>query len=233
MFNSQLVSLARPQDQPHNIKMLSWYDPIAHPIYYMSNLNLNVAIDDISLLMSPISAGKYYDLIQQAISISEDYTYYFQLDELIQSINPPFDLSRLYAALSTLFGPSSTLYDPYKCSFSYPFLIQLTKHLHQARYALNFTDMKGGLSFKFSKILTHPDDIKKYPDTIKLYAPLPGEFSRNHMNFFMSWFIAYLIGFINFFEKYYSVEYVRTLEYCKIMYGYQDNQFFQKEFTGI
>jgi len=48
----------------------------------------------------------------------------------------------------------------------------------------------------------------------------------------MTWFIFYLEGFMQSFEKRYNKEFARSLEYCFMVYGYRDNRFFLDQYEN-
>jgi len=177
-----------------------------------------------------MTAREYYNLVQEALPIIEDYGYYLRLDRQLRREAPNFDHPRLYAALKTLFGESTTAYDEYKCSFGYQFLLHLTRKGKVSEYAFNFTDIKGGIHFMFRKILTTPEEIERYKDKNVLRKPFEDDFAKAEMAYFMTWFTFYLVGFMHSFEEYYNEEFIRTQDYCFMIYGYKNGGFFLEQY---
>ena len=179
--------------------------------------------------LSPITAIEYYNLREQSIPIFEHYGHYLTLSNLLAYKAPNFDHPRLYAALKSLFGESNNFYDDYKCSFGYQFLLTINNGKKKSKYILNFCDLKGGFSFYFRKLLITSKELKKYKDRDILYEPL-NDFSKDDMANFMNYFMFYLVGFMQSYEKYYDKEFIRSLNYCFMIYGYKNNtKFFFKK----
>lgn len=181
-------------------------------------------------VLIPITAKEYHDLSYDSLPIFENYDCYHHLNRLLKYEYPDFDHSMLYAALKTLFGESTTMYDDYKCSFGYLFLLKIIQKHNKSKYIVNFTDIKGGISFLFRKILITPEELKKYKDRYKLYRPFDDDFSKEEMAYFMKWFIFYLVGFMESFGKHYKKEFARSLDYLFAIYGFKDGKFFMDEY---
>ena len=78
----------------------------------------------------------------------------------------------------------------------------------------------------FRKILTTSEELEQYTDRNVLREPLEDDFSEAEMEYFMSWFTFYLVGFMQSFEERYHEEFARSLNYCFMIYGYRDGGFF-------
>jgi len=191
----------------------------------MKNRIIKLKIEDTDCEFSPISAKTYYQLSQKSIQLMENHAFFFKLLRYLEE-HPDFKHPQLLAALQTLFGKSSTMYDDHKCSFSYLFEISIEKKGKNSKYLLNFTDVKGNCSFRFMKILSTKEDLEKYTELNRFYEPIEDEFSKSDMEYFMGWFYFYLLGFMESFEKNYKQEFARTLEYSHVIYGFADNNFF-------
>lgn len=198
-----------------------WIDP-----YRQITVDLKNAV----CVVTPITAKEYCDFSPQSLPICEDYSYYLLLDFQLKYKSPDFDHPHLYAALKTLFGESTTAYDDYKCSFGYQFLLKIIRKDKKSAYALSFVDIKGGISFMFRKILATPEELEKYKDKLLLHEPLEDDFSKDEMAHFMTWFVFYLKGFMQSFERHYHEEFARSLDYCFMIYGYRDNRFFLDQY---
>jgi len=191
----------------------------------MKKKTIKLKINDADCEFSPISAKTYYRLSKKSIPIKENYMFFFMLMRSLKKY-PDFAHPQLLAALQTLFGKSSTMYDDYKCSFGYLFEIEIEKNGIKSKYLLNFTDIKGNFTFLFRKYLSTKEDFEKYPRLDVIYDPVDDEFSKSDMEYFMGWFFFYLVGFMESYEKQYTQEFVRTLEYSYAIYGFLDNEFF-------
>jgi hypothetical protein len=132
--------------------------------------------------------------------------------------------------LRTLFGESTTAYDDYKCSFGYQFLLMITREDRVSLYLLNFTDIKGNTNFIFKKILTTSEELEKYKDRNILREPMEDDFSKDEMEYFMTWFMFYLVGFMESLEPRYNEAFARSQDYCWMIYGFRDNAFFLDQY---
>jgi hypothetical protein len=198
----------------------------------MIDRQITVNIKKAVCVIAPITAKEYSEFVSKSLPIFENYSHYMWLDRQLKYKAPNIDHPRLYAALKTLFGESTTAYDGYKCSFGYQFLLKITRKYKKSEYVLNFTDIKGGISFMFRKILTTSEELEKYKDRNILHKPLENDFSEDEMEYFMTWFIFYLEGFIQSFEKRYNKEFARSQDYCFMVYGYRDNRFFLDQYEN-
>ena len=110
----------------------------------MSDRQLMVDLDRISCLVSATSARAYVDAVKRSIPIMEPYEHYLLLYQQIKNRAPGFTHPRLYAVLCALFGESSTLYDAYKSSFSYPFRLQIYRTDQNRRLSLKCYGLQRG-----------------------------------------------------------------------------------------
>jgi hypothetical protein len=195
----------------------------------MSKEILKIDLPASQCVLIPIDGKKYFNLWKKSIPIFQDYEFYLLLALILRNKAPDFQHSHLYAALKTHFGETPTLYDDYKCSFGYPFLLEITKDRKEIKYLLDFTDMKGGFEFFFKKILDG-HELKKYNDRDVLQKPFEDEFSRDDMRCFMGWFLFYFVGFMKSYQKYYKEEFARSVEAALMIYGYRDGNFFDEEY---
>lgn len=193
----------------------------------MADWHITIDLKNAVCVVVPITAREYYNAVQRSLPILENYDHYLLLGCQLQRESPDFDLPRLYAALRTLFGESSVTYDVYKCSFGYQFLLKIIRKDKESEYALNFTDIKGGISFIFSRILAL-EELEKHKDRDVLREQLENDFSKDEMEYFMTWFTFYLVGFMRSFD--YNEEFARSLDYRLMIYGYRNNRFFLDQY---
>jgi len=164
------------------------------------------------------------------LPISENHWFHLVLHHQLKHHAPDFNHPRLYAVLRTLFGESNAAYDDYKCSFGYQFILRITGKDRVSVYALNFTDIKGGVDFLFRKILTTSEELEKYKDRNVLREPMEHDFSKDEMEYFMTWFMFYMVGFMESLEPRYNEVFARSQDYCWMIYGFRDNAFFLNQY---
>lgn len=198
----------------------------------MIDRQINIAMENALCVVTPMPAEEYCNLDEKSLPIFGNYRYYFLLEHQLDYLAPSFDHPRLYAALKTLFGDSTSLYDHYKCSFGYQFLLKIIWKDRESEYSINFTDIKGGITFIFRKILATSEELEKYKDRTILHEPLEDDFSKEEMEYFMSMFTFYLIGFMESFEEHYNKEFARSLDYCHMIYGFRGNKFFLEQYEN-
>ena len=199
----------------------------------MSKKELILKLKTKSCLLVPITEQEYTQYRKHSIPINENSTGYLSFMDSIEKVFPHIDYPHYYMALKSLFRESGSFYDSYKCSFGYMFLLKIIDDKSDAIYTLNFTDVKGGFSFYFRKVLSTPKEFIDYADIPKdlLHQPFD-EFSKDDISEFMTSFITHLVQFINAHEQSYNEEFVRYLEYCFLIYGYRDGKFFVKHYES-
>lgn len=179
-----------------------------------------------NILLETIDSQTYRKYFQNSIPINEDGLFPIILTNMIKKEHPEIIYPHYYMALKGLFGKSSRLYDDYKSSFGYIFLLKISDSL----YTLNFNDMKGVLTFDLKKILTTKDEFERYGDMKKVYQEPFNEFSNDDIKEFMTQFIGYIVGYIEVVKDFYNEEFVRLLNYRLLIYGYKDGDFFMKQY---
>lgn len=190
----------------------------------LSKRPLIIRLKTVKIEMKTITAREYYNLFQNSIAMFRDASFELDMIFKLKYTAPDFGLAQCYAALKTLFGESTTMYDDYKCSFGFTFLLDISKNDRKTKYLLNFVDFKGGWVFFFDKVLA-VDEKDKY-NTETLHKPFEDEFSTNDTRCFMEWFIFYLIGFMKSYKPYYREEFFRSIKAALAVYGYKDGKFF-------
>lgn len=171
-----------------------------------------------------LTARKYYELSEQSIPIVEDFTHSMMV--VSRFAKNDFDFPELYAALKIAFGESTTMYDDYKCSFGFPFHIIVNKNEKKFEYLVNFTDIKGGITFLFRKLLLTENEIEQYKTINLLRNPIENEFSETEMHYFMDWFMSFLRDIMLIHGEKFKYEFIRTNRSALFIYGYVNNDFF-------
>ena len=197
----------------------------------MSKREMMIEIKNAFCLVTSIKARTYYDAYKaSSIAIDEPIDHYVLLYDQMKHRAPGLSHPQLYAILSTLFGESTTLYDEYKCSFGFPFRLKIFRKDKVVEYLLLVTDYKGGINFDFRKILLTLEEKNHYRDSHRLYDPIEDDFSRAEMSEFMTEFVYFLLRYRDHIIDDYNQEFYRTLDYCCIIYGFRDGQFFMERY---
>ena len=174
-----------------------------------------------------INPQEYSNYRKDSIPIQEEVMEGIYTRDLIKSILPNIQYPHYYMALKGLFGESDELYDDYKCSFGYLFLVKI----EESHYTLNLTDNKGCFLFYFRKLLMTPSDFEEYGEIPKniIHEPFD-DFSKEDIKQFIQLFFGYLLSYIFAHEKSYNEEFVRYQNYDFFIYGYRDGAFFVDEY---
>ena len=196
----------------------------------MFKKGIKLNFGDKSCLLVPITNQDYYKYGKHGIPIKEDATGYVPVSNMLRRAYPHIGYAHYYMALKGLFGEGDKFYDRYKCSYGYQFLLKIIDD-EDSIYTLSFTDVKGGYTFYFKKILTTTKEFKEYGEIPKnlLHEPFD-EFSKEDISNFMGVFLMRLVGYILLHEDSYNEEFIKYQNYCFTIYGYRDGKFFVQEY---
>ena len=129
--------------------------------------------------------NQYHILINYSIPISEDYSQLMSLyknDKLIYS-----SFSKMYTALSMLFGENGKYFDGWKGSFSFPLLIHFHHNGQEFEYLMNIHNIRSSIEFGLRKLVTPNDNIYEKDAIHESFEEFPREE--------ILYFINYLVGF--------------------------------------
>lgn len=190
----------------------------------MKNKVLNIEIKDRVYKLKRLSDKQYIKLRKNSISIIEDYDHLMSLEidnKLIYSSYP-----KMYVALKKFFGDSGRLFDSWKGSFSFPFLISFQNEMEDFEYILRIYNFRTSIEFKIGKVI-HTKD--KNLDKLILYKPFR-EFSKNDINRVISFLVKYLTEYFKTIESEYDTPFFCTVDSNLILFGYKNKIFFEDQF---
>lgn len=171
----------------------------------------------------------YYHAHEQGVSIQDDYGFYLQLWWGQERQGGGLGLAETYVALTMLLGESSENYDPWKCSFSFPCLLEVKRESGVYGYALHIVDIKGGVNYRLYKLLDRDD--KRF-DRMVIQPPFAEEFSRAEINHFIAFMTGYLEGYFDAVKKLWQKWFFRTVQCEFILYGFQRGRFFNRQYSS-
>jgi len=189
---------------------------------------VQIRLKSMMCTLKPITARQYADFSKEAIHILNDYEHGSRLWYQFGRSYSCFQHPKIYAVLKRLFGESTTMYDDYKCSFGFTFLISLENldnKKFKSKHLLNFTDFKGGLDFRFMKILSTHENHDTF-ERNKAYTPEECHFPKEDMRCFMEMFLFYITFPMFSLEDDYDKNFTRTLDDQRMIYGYRNGAFF-------
>lgn len=195
----------------------------------MKNKTLNFETNGIRYRLVRIDDQMYYNAHEQGVSIQDDYGFYLQLWLENERSGGALGLAETYVALTMLLGESSESYDDWKCSFSFPCLLEVQRESGAYGYALHIVDIKGGVNYLLYKLLDKDD--QRF-DRRVIQKPFADEFSRAEINHFIAFMTGYLEGYFSEVKKLWKKWFFRTVKCEFIVYGYQRGRFFNRRYKS-
>ncbi|OIO92787.1 MAG: hypothetical protein AUK03_09295 [Anaerolineae bacterium CG2_30_64_16] len=172
----------------------------------------------------------YRRLRQHSIPISENTALYWELAFPLrwdpEREEKRLSLPKAYVALKTLFGASGDAFDDWKGSFAFPFFLKVAKGDQNFAYLLNVHDHRCNIEFDIYKIAPP----KAGYDTQCYHEPFEDEFARTEIDYFITYFYGYLIGFFEAVTEQYDEPFFKQVGSESALYGYQDGQFFEEQY---
>ena len=148
-------------------------------------------------------------------------------DEL-DSLNLP----KLLLLLEIEFGRSSSQYDSWKQSFSFPFILQVQKLNKMLSYLLKIEDYRASIEFRFYRIIDDIRYIDKNPDLV--HDPISQDLSESEIKYI----VCYIWGFYHGYIKSYLssdphiTPFFRYIQSSNLVYGYWEDQFIEIGFDN-
>jgi len=189
----------------------------------IKNIMINIKCEGQPYKVIRLNDHQYHKLASTSIPIEDDYLHIICLNrgEGIFS-----NCAKLYVALKLLFGESGSLYDDYKGSFAFPFLILFKKKKKEYVYLLKFYNNRNSCEYLIRKII-HIEDTNYTRD---VYHKPFDEFPREKIRYFMNFICGYLKGFLEVVKEEYNESFYHKVDSSLFIFGYKDNDFFEYEF---
>jgi hypothetical protein len=195
----------------------------------MKGKTIHFETGGVSYRLVRIDDRLYYRAHEQGVSIQDDHGLYLQLWWENEQSGGGLGLAETYVALTMLLGESSASYDDWKCSFSFPCLLEVRRESGVYGYALHIVDIKGGVNYRLYKLLDKDD--QRF-DRRVLQPPFAAEFSRAEINHFIAFMTGYLEGYFRVVKKQWTRWFFRTVQCEGIVYGYQRGRFFNRQYQS-
>lgn len=173
-----------------------------------------------------ITDEEYRQLREHSLPIKEDGMFMLNLMLFERDRGDRLTLPKAFLALEKRFGRSSTWFDDWKCSFSYPLLLVLRRTAGKFYYMLRIGDYRGSLEFPLYRVLeagAGDYDVNVYHNPFEL------EFSREEINEFMSYLYGFIAGYAEATCKPPIQPFLKHIDSNHILYGYRDGEFFEEE----
>ncbi|NDJ21703.1 hypothetical protein GS682_08640 [Nostoc sp. B(2019)] len=185
---------------------------------------------DIKYQLWRLDDSEFGKLRKKSLPIKDDYMFYIHLYLSKKGSKDQFNLAQSLVTLTYLFGKSSDWIDDWKGSFSFPVLLVLEKAQGKFFYLVDIYDNRGSINFSLYRILEA--EVEGYDNKI-LREPFELEFSRQEINYFISYFYGYIEGCfqsIGFLMP--SEQFFKKIDSNHILYGYKDDQYFEEEYQS-
>ncbi len=140
-----------------------------------------------------------------------------------------FNISQAFIALELIFGASSNFIDDWKGTFSFPLLMLANNQSESTYYLLKIYDHRGSLSFSFYRLIMGEIDEQ---ETMFMKEPEEVGFSQEKMKKIMVYLYGYLQGIYQVANKSIIEPFLKKIPSELILYGYEDGEFFEKEFSS-
>jgi len=139
-------------------------------------------------------------------------------------------LPRALVALETLLGKSSAPFHPLKQTFSFPFLLRVTRSSESFHYLFKVMDEQGNVAFELHRLV----DQLKYLTVLlpSSNPPIEEEFSQSDIEHFIQHLWRYLNRITDMLWEVYQEfdSFVRWIDLEQILYGFWEGQFFEKRY---
>ncbi len=141
------------------------------------------------------------------------------------------NLAKALLVLEAEFGRSSTYLDDYKQTFSFPFLLAITKPSGTFYHLLTIADYKGGLEFWLYRIV---DDLKYSDERLdRSHQPIADEFSADEIKYVISYLWGFLEGYASQLCQREITPFFRHVDSSHVIYGYWDGKFVEEEIDDL
>jgi hypothetical protein len=187
----------------------------------------SLALDKGTYHLWRLSEDEYRDLRQSSLPIKIKGFLLWKLWLSEQNDPERLSLPKALLSLKALFGKSSDFLDTWKCSFTFPLLLRLTRPTGQFLYLVRIGDVRGMLEvwlYRFLEAGTEGHNIDVYQD------PVENEFSCEEIDRFICCIYAFLSGMGHTLRP--QQPFLKRIESQNIIYGYDGDDFFEDEFDS-
>ncbi|MBE9209464.1 hypothetical protein IQ244_23795 [Nostoc sp. LEGE 06077] len=187
---------------------------------------LQLQRQDIKYELWRLDDTEFRKLRRKSLPIKDDSRFYMNFYLSERNNKNKLNLAELFVSLTDLLGDSGDWIDDWKGSFSFPVLLVLEKEQGNFFYLMDIYDNRGTLYFSIYRVLE--SDVEGY-DHQMAREPFELEFSRQEINYFISYFYGYLEGHFHSRKSLISSEqFFKTIGSNHIIYGYQDGKYFEE-----
>jgi hypothetical protein len=171
--------------------------------------------------------SEHWVSLRQSLAIEEDYGFY--LFRFWRQPGQELSLAQAYLTLKHVAGESSRHLDDYKMAFSFPFAMDVIKGNQTFAYLLDVRNIRDSLYFSLRRRVDPGDSRLKDG---RIHPPFEGEFGREDIRFFISYFYGYLLGRWETLKPEQRQPFVRRVPAAQIIFGCCDGKAFEEQFES-
>jgi hypothetical protein len=124
-------------------------------------------------------------------------------------------LPEIYAALTTLTGPSGDLYDDWKGAFSFPFKLTVRRGDRESRYLLNLRNFRSMVEPTLYRVQQPGESYR----SDRYHAPFDDELSADDITHVIDSLRRFLAGFVETMPKW-TTPFVKQIRSNALLFGY-------------
>ncbi len=137
--------------------------------------------------------------------------------------------AELYLTLKNWIGESGRCYDDWKCSFSFPFSLDVLREGHELPYLLEIRNERTSLEFSIRKVVA-ADDPRLQEHLV--HKPFTDEFSKDDMLRTFLYLYGFLVGYWSTIKDHEHDPFVRPVASEHILFGFCDGRTFDKQYDS-
>jgi hypothetical protein len=175
-----------------------------------------------------LSDEEFRQLRSRSFPIQIDDLFWLLLELRQSDRSNLLNLPKALLVLESEFGFSSTYIDSWKQTFSFPFLLAISKPTDIFYYLLIVEDYRGGLEFRLYRIV---DDLKYANENLEVFhEPIADEFSEDDIKYSICYLWGFLEGYANSldFSNSQIQPFFRHIDSSHVIYGYWDGKFVEE-----
>jgi hypothetical protein len=179
---------------------------------------------EVALRLIRLADGEWWELLRQSLAILDHSLMVYRL---LWAPSAPLRLSQpaAYLALRHLSGESGRWFDDYKCSFSFPFALDVERDGQTFPYLVEVRNYGGGLEFPIRRVVGERD--KRLAEQ-RVYEPFEEEFGEQEINRFAVRFVLRLVDLWKVIRRRRHEPFVQTVPKNLVVFGCCGGKVFEK-----
>jgi hypothetical protein len=171
-----------------------------------------------------LADGEFAELQRRSLAIQDPLLMVYVT---LSAQSAPLRLSQpaTYLTLKHLVGESGCFFDDYKCSFSFPFALQVEREERTYPYLFEVRNYGGGLEFPIRRVVDERDE--RLADQ-RIHEPFEEELGAEEIRCLVLRFVGYLMGVWQVILKRRQEPFVQTVRKNLLVFGCHGGKVFEK-----